>query len=97
MVNTNTLQRSVRSTDSNSTWPVCWQKIPKEEVIYFTQVLLIYIVVVACLVNLSLEFGTQSLWSSLLSGCLGYLLPNPTIARDKKINNVPLLPNTTEQ
>ena len=80
---------------SNSKWTVCWQKVPKEEVIFFTQVILIYSVVGVCLVNLSLDIGNTTVWASLLSGCLGYLLPNPTIGQKSK-PNVPFLPNTTE-
>ena len=83
-------------------WRICNKEIPKSEIIYFTQVLLIYIVVLACVINLSFRDCDQPLWSSLLSGSLGYLLPAPAIKRksirnqdidlvDSSTKNVPLL------
>lgn len=53
------------------------KKIKKATLIYFTQSILIYIVVIACLINLSIGLDNQSLWASLLSGSLGYMLPSP--------------------
>lgn len=84
---------------SNTKWLVCQRKIPKEEVIYFAQVILIYVVVLACIVNISIgDDVNHTLWSSLLSGCLGYMLPNPTIVRSSsKKRDVALLRNAPEQ
>ena len=58
----------------------------KSSIIYFTQVVLIYMVVVVCLINLSIGTGNQALWSSLLSGSLGYILPAPGSTRTCKRN-----------
>ena len=62
----------------------CCGKAPKKEIIYFCQVVLIYIVVIACLINLSLGTGLDALWSSLMSGSIGYLLPSPKITKKTK-------------
>ena len=64
-------------------WIVCCKKLPKKEVIFFAQVILIYVVSISCVVNLSLQLGNQSLWSSLLSGCIGYILPSPKFSKKK--------------
>lgn len=53
-------------------------KFPKQEVVFFCQVLLIYGVVITSLVNISLG-STHELWIALLTSCLGYLLPSPTL------------------
>lgn len=75
-------------TDSDrSTWQVMGKSIPKQEVVYFTQVLLIYIVVITCIVNLTLQRDDGKIWISLLSGAIGYILPNPSIK--------PLIPKDT--
>jgi hypothetical protein len=71
-------------TPSNfsNTWRTICGKLPKEEVVYFSQVVVILTVIIACIVNLS--FGDRrndTLWSSLLSGCVGYLLPAPNIQK----------------
>lgn len=75
-------------------WQLCNSKIPQTEIIYFTQVVLIYIVVLTCVINLSLGSGNQSLWSSLLSGSLGYLLPAPGI---KKKDNIQISPASLDE
>jgi len=76
-------------SNANRNWSIGCSKVPREEIIFFTQVILIYIVVIACVVNLSFTDNNTSLWSSLLSGCLGYLLPSPKLRK----KNVQLLPN----
>uniref|UniRef100_A0A915K1P3 Uncharacterized protein n=1 Tax=Romanomermis culicivorax TaxID=13658 RepID=A0A915K1P3_ROMCU len=42
----------------------------------------------ACLINLTLhkEDYSSQLWISLLSSCLGYILPNPYLKKKRKIN-----------
>ncbi len=65
---------------SVSNWRLLGSKLPKAEVLFFTQVILIYIVVVVSLVNISLG-RPEELWVLLLTSCLGYLLPNPTLKR----------------
>jgi hypothetical protein len=63
--------------------------IPKVEVVFFTQIIIIYIVIVTCIVNLSIGNGDSNLWTALLSSSLGYLLPNPTVKRSKLVLNRP--------
>ena len=71
---------------------MCGGEVPKQEIIYLSQVVLIYIVVVTCVVNLTLWDVNQSLWASLLSGCIGYILPSPKLR--KKHESV--LPNVAQ-
>lgn len=81
------------SVMSSSKWAVCWQEVPRREVIFFAQVIILYVVICVSLANLTLNIGKQALWSSLLAGSLGYLLPAPTI---EKRRNESLLPDTAE-
>ena len=63
-------------------WDVMGKAFPRSEIKYFAQVFIIYIVIITCLVNLSL--GTSdlnNLWVSLLSSCIGYMLPSPHIRK----------------
>ena len=82
------LIRRLASGGNGSRWTLCGSNIPKEEIVFFTQVILIYVVSITCIVNLALGIGDSTLWASLLSGSLGYLLPSPTLSK-----NVSLLPN----
>lgn len=85
---------------SNDNWSICARKIPRSEIIYFTQVTLIFVVVCVCLFNLTSSGESKDnspLWSSLLSGCLGYLLPSPRLKKKKGGRHEPFLSNSTIQ
>ena len=59
-------------------------KFLKPDVILFTfQVLLIFVVVCVSLLNLTYLWGNQNLWTVILTGSLGYIMPNPKL---KSIN-----------
>src|SRR5437867_2403688 len=75
-----------------SDWKLCCMKYPNQEIIYCSQVLLIYIVVITCVLNLSFSDNNACLWSSLLSGSVGYLLP---AAKTRK-KHEPILPDTPD-
>ncbi len=72
------------SGSHTSNWHVLGSKFPKTEIVFFTQVLLIYGVVITSLVNISLGKANE-LWIVLLTSCLGYILPNPTLKREHSI------------
>ena len=69
--------------DSNSVkdWKVCGREVLRSELVFFSLVIIIYIVVCLCLFNLTTGRGDSNLWSALLTSCMGYLLPNPTIKK----------------
>lgn len=54
--------------------------VSKADVLLFTsQVLLLFIVVITSLVNLSIDRGNTNLWTMILTSCLGYMMPNPKL------------------
>ena len=57
--------------------------LSKSDLLFIAQVVLVYIVVIASIVNLSINTEEQSsrLWIILLSSGIGYLLPNPKLKR----------------
>ena len=55
--------------------------LPRTEIVFFSQFLIILIVISTSIYNLSVNSEDSSLWISLLSSCLGYILPNPTLQR----------------
>jgi hypothetical protein len=65
--------------DNVSSWVTCGKKTPRSEVVFLCQVLILYTVIVVSIYNLTVESENSTLWTALLSSCLGYLLPNPTI------------------
>ena len=62
--------------------------------LYLSQLAAIFVVICTCLINLSLGIEKTELWASLLSACIGYLLPTPKF-RNK--NGRQLLPNASKQ
>ncbi len=77
------------SSDHPWTIPLTGRKMPKSELMFFVQVLLIYIVVITSIINLTINGNDGKLWTALLSSSLGYLLPNPSLRKrqEKPVNN----------
>lgn len=69
----------IHPVENGSNWKVFGRRVPKSELVFFSQVIVLYAVVCMCLFNLTTGRGDSNLWSALLSGSLGYLLPNPKI------------------
>ena len=68
--------------ESNDThWALFGSKWPKSEIVFFCQVVILYTVIVVSIYNLTKGSGDSNLWMALLSSCLGYLLPNPSMKR----------------
>lgn len=66
----------------HSQWFMFGQKFPRSEIVFFTQMIIIGFVISVSVYNLSVECGDSSLWITLLSSCLGYVLPNPSLQRN---------------
>jgi hypothetical protein len=69
-------------------WTLCCTKAPKDEIIYCCQLAVAIIIIIIGLANITFTDNDTCLWSILVSGSVGYLLPNPRIQRDES-----LLPN----
>ena len=65
-------------------WNVFGSEVPKEEIVFFTQVILIYLIAITSIVNLTMEAKHETLWTSLLSASLGYMLPAPQLNNLRK-------------
>lgn len=91
--NISTMEEDRDSTDGDfvpspdvQNWNVFGYAIPKQEVIYFCQVIALYIIIIICLVEIIInqegsgcKIKDQDIWYSLLAGAIGYLLPNPSL------------------
>ena len=67
---------------TNRHWPLFGTRVPKTEIVFFCQVIVLYTVIVWSSYNLTTKDNNATLWTSLLSSCLGYLLPSPSMKRD---------------
>lgn len=75
-------------TDSRSSWIAFGKKIPRSEIVFFCQVVILYTVIVVSIYNLTVGGENSNLWTALLSSCLGYLLPNPTIKPKNVLSDI---------
>ena len=81
-----TLQ-SISSRDSsvsNSAWRICNQKMPKDEVVFLCQVLVLFTVLCCSLYNLTTKDEKSPLWISLLNASIFVMCPNPSLGRSAK-------------
>ena len=74
-------------------WTWCGRAVPKSEIVCFCQVLAVYIIICTSVYNLAVGTEPQSLWITLLSSSVGYLMPSPVI----KVEKDHVLPDTSEQ
>ena len=71
---------STRSV-SRRIYDVIGRKLRRWQVLFIAQIIIIYMVIICCLINLSLDNGKTELWVSLLSYSLGCMLPTPKIKK----------------
>jgi hypothetical protein len=66
--------------DRSNVWG---RPLPKSEIVYFFQMMVVFIIIITSIVNLSLQNGQKELWLTLLSSAIGYALPSPSITGPK--------------
>ena len=71
------------SNQEGERWYILGKSVPKQEIVFFSQVIILYILIFTCIINLSLNSSSQ-IWTSILSTCIGILVPNPSIKAGKK-------------
>ena len=64
-------------------WTLFGRKTQQSKVVFFSQVIFLYIIILTCLVNITIGSKDFNLWSTLLASSIGYLLPSPTL-KDRK-------------
>ena len=73
----------LRPQRPTSKWNFFGSVVPRSELIFFSQIITIYGVVVTSLVNLSYMREPTNLWIGLLGTCLGFVLPSPSIKKNE--------------
>lgn len=72
-------EQDIRRHRTSKLWRFFGRRVPRSEIVFVCQMVIIYVVVGVSLFNLTQGHGTDNLWVALLSSCLGYVLPNPSI------------------
>lgn len=74
------------NSSASTPWKVCGEKLPKAEIVYFCQIIILYAIIITCVVNISLG-RSDELWRILLTSCIGYILPSPALKNRKLLQN----------
>ena len=59
------------------------RELRKREVLCYSQIAVLFLIVAVCVINLSLRNGDQTAWTAMLATALGIFLPQPGI--DKRL------------
>lgn len=62
-------------------WNLCGRKVSRSAVVFFCQIIILYIAILTCFINLSIKNGPNELWISILSLSLGSILPSPKVKK----------------
>ena len=72
-----------KQSSSKSSWKFCNETtLPQSEVVFFVQLFVILLLISHCIVNLTIlkpNCEEISVWISILSSLVGYILPNPRL------------------
>ena len=80
------LHQAMEENGSIHSWIIFGKHVPKLEVVFFSQIIILYLVIVSAVINLSIQNGDPTLWSTLLGSSIGYVLPNPNLKRHKFVS-----------
>ena len=68
-------------SNSPTHWNCLSGRVPRSEIVFVVQVILIFTIVGFCLYNLTVGTDHKDLCISLLSSSIGYILPNPKLKK----------------
>ena len=68
-------------SEGSNNWNCVSGRVPRSEIVFVVQVLLIFTIVGFCLYNLTVGSEHKDLYISLLSSSIGYILPNPKLKK----------------
>ena len=52
-------------------WHLLGTRVPKAEIVYISQMISVYVIIITSIVSLSLQNSSTEFWISLLSSCIG--------------------------
>ncbi len=75
------MEASSDITRSSKTWDILGKAYSRNQCCFFSQIIILYVIILTSLVNLTLGTEPQSIWISLLGCCVGNLLPCPALKK----------------
>ena len=69
--------------EGRSEWTLFGSKFSRTALVFLCQVIILYISIITCFVNLTMHNGPNELWITVLSLSLGSILPLPKVRKSK--------------
>ena len=69
--------------EGRSEWTLFGSKFSRTALVFLCQVIILYISIITCFVNLTIHNGPNELWITVLSLSLGTILPSPKVRKSK--------------
>ena len=69
--------------EGRSEWTLFGSKFSTTALVFLCQVIILYISIITCFVNLTVCNGPNELWITVLSLSLGTILPSPKVRKSK--------------
>ena len=79
-INEHVSHEDVNSNQSLS-WKIFGYDVPRSEVVFICQMLIISGVIISCIVNLSMNNGNSEMWVSFFGYAFGAMLPPPKLRK----------------
>ena len=92
---TNQNEEVASNSNHSVTWKMFGHNVPRSEVVYICQMIIITGVIISCIVNLSLKNGNAEMWVSFFGYAFGAMLPPPKIKRVLARNSKTLIANNS--
>lgn len=72
------------NTDPEQNWRLCCSVLHKAEVVFFVQIIFLFTIMLFSMIQIINKAESQEIYFSLLSSCIGIIVPSPTITTTKK-------------
>ena len=69
--------------NAEENWQMCCSVLHKAEVVFFVQIIFLFTIMIFSMVQIISKVDNQEIYFSLLSSCIGIIIPSPTISAKK--------------
>jgi hypothetical protein len=71
-----------------ASWTCFGLNISSRQIIYMLQIIMVYGLSITSLTCLMFDIGSKSFWASTAGTCLGFIMPNPIVAKIHKVSHI---------
>ena len=72
------------NTDPEQNWQLCCSVLHKAEVVFFVQIIFLFTIMIFSMIQIINKASSPEIYFSLLSSCIGIIVPSPTITTATK-------------